>query len=94
MSPCSSGQQCVVGEQSPVNPRLTLDTAVTSCSTAPPCLVEDDDEVEEAETGVGDGVRVEVDDGVEMCPWLWLEEGVRGAHSLSEASLSASLLLS
>lgn len=81
-------------EQSPeLKPKLTLETAVTSCSTAPPCLAEDDDEGEEAETGVGDGVRVEVDDGVDMCPWLWLEEA-RGAHSLSEASLSASLLLS
>ena len=71
---------------------MTLETAVTSCSTAPHCLVEDEDEGEEEETGVGDGVRVEADDGVDMCPWLWLE--VRGAHSLSEASLSASLLLS
>lgn len=83
------------GEQSPeLKPRLTLDTAVTSCSTGPPCLVEDDDVGEEAEMGVGDGVRVEVDDGVDMCPCPWLEEEVRGAHSLSEASLSASLLLS
>lgn len=54
--------------------------------------MEDDEEGDEAETGVGDGVRVEVDDGVDMCLWLWLEE--RGVHSLSEASLSASLLLS
>lgn len=76
-----------------MKPRLTLDTAVTNCSTAPPCLAEDDDKGEEAEMGVGDGVRVEDDDGVDVCPWLWLE-CVRGAHSLSEASLSASLLLS
>lgn len=82
------------GEQSPeVKPRLTLDTAVTSCSTALPCFVVDEGEGEVEEAGVGDGVRVEVDDGVVMCPWLWLEE-MRGAHSLSEASLSASLLLS
>lgn len=82
-------------ERSPeVNPRLTLDTAVTSCSTAVPCFVEDDDEGDEAERGVGDGVKVEVDDGVDVCPCPWTEEEVRGAHSLSEASLSASLLLS
>lgn len=77
-----------------MKPRLTLDTAVTSCSTAPPCLGEVDEGGEDAGTSVGDGVRVEVDDGVDMCPWLWLEGKVRGAHSLSEASLSASLLLS
>lgn len=82
-------------EHSPLpKPRLTLETAVTSCSTAPPCLAEDDGEGDGADGAVGDGVRVEVDDGVEMCPWLWLKEEVRGAHSLSEASLSASLLLS
>ena len=78
------------GEQSPeAKPRLTLDTAVTSCSTAPPCLAEVDDEGEEVEMGVGDGVRVE-----DAWAWAWLEEEVCGAHSLSEASLSASLLLS
>lgn len=83
------------GEQSPeLKLRLTLETALTSCSTAPPCLVEDDEGGDEAETGVGDGVRVEVDDGVDMCPWLWLWMEERGVHSLSEASLSASLLLS
>ena len=81
------------GEQSAgVKPRLTLAMGVTSCSTAPPCLAEDNDEGEEADMGVGDGVKVEVDDGVDV--WLRLEEQGRGASSLSEASLSASLLLS
>lgn len=86
------------GDESPEpKPRLTLDTAVTSCSTAPPCFAdEEEEEGEEADAGVGEGVRVEVDDGVDMWLWLcpWPEADVRGAHSLSEASLSASLLLS
>lgn len=65
VSPSSSGEQCVEGEQSAeVNPRLTLDTAVTSCSTEPPCFVEGDDEG--AVRGIRDGVRGEVDDGVDV----------------------------
>lgn len=54
--------------------------------------MQDDDVGEEADNGVGDAVRVEVDDVVDVCPWL--RDKVRGPHSLSEASLSASLLLS
>lgn len=47
--------------------RLTLETAVASCSTAPHCLAEqEDEEGDEEEAGVGDGVRVDVDDGVDM----------------------------
>lgn len=67
VSPSSSGEPCVEGEHSPeVNPRLTLDTAVTSCSTAPPCFVEDDDEGAGVERGIMDGVRGEVEDCVDV----------------------------
>lgn len=72
-------------------PRLTLETAVASCSTAPHCFVEaDDDAGEEEETGVGEGGRADAEDVDGVRPWL----EARGHHSLSEASLSASLLLS
>lgn len=71
---------------------MTFDTADTSCSTLPHRLIQEDETGEEVDAGVGDGVRVEVDDVVDACPWL--RDEVWGAHSLSEASLSASLLLS
>lgn len=47
--------------------RLTLETAVARFSTAPHCLTEQDDEVgDEEEAGVGDRVRVDVDDSMDM----------------------------
>lgn len=50
-----------------VKPRVTLETVVASCSTAPHGLVEEDNDVgDEEEAGVGDGVRVDVDEGVDM----------------------------
>lgn len=47
-----------------VNPRFTFETALTKCSTALPCRAEDDDDGAEAELGVGDCDRVEVDTGL------------------------------